>query len=54
MERFLLYKFFLLMNINIKNRFMGGAFWGGDRFGAVKITTRSLYKKQVFLKNKLQ
>ena len=35
MERFLLYKFFLLMNINIKNRFMGSAFWGGESFGAV-------------------
>ena len=45
MERFLLYKFFLLMNINIKNRFMGGAFWGRDRFGAVKITTRTPLQK---------
>ena len=45
MERFLLYKFFLLMNINIKNRFMGGAFWGGDRFGAFKITTRMPLQK---------
>ena len=26
MERFLLYKFFLLMNINIKNRFIGIVF----------------------------
>ena len=35
MERFLLYKFFLLMNINIKNRFMGGAFLGRGSFDAV-------------------
>ena len=44
MERFLLYKFFFLMNINIKNRFMGGVF-AGVVLVQSKITTRTPLQK---------